>query len=115
MKILATIPIVVLSVMLACKTNKDKPPVTVGPEVVAANGYVVPKDSIAEPKVIPVAEPRVVHAGQPKVVLTNSNVHPAGVPRVLIAGVPRVCTPGEDSFLLPKTVAAIDSPFMAGI
>ena len=78
-------------------------------------GYVVPKDSMAEPKVIPVGKPTVVRAGKPKVVLTNTNVHPAGIPKVVIAGIPKVCTPGQDSFSLPKTVPAIDSPFIAGI
>ena len=52
---------------------------------------------------------------KPKVVLTNTNVHPAGIPKVVIAGVPKVCTPGKDSFSLPKIVPAIDRPFMAGI
>ncbi len=42
-------------------------------------------------------------------------MHPAGIPRVVVAGVPKVCTPGEDGFSLPKTVLAIDSPFIAGI
>ena len=85
------------------------------PKVVEARGYVVPRDSMAEPKVIPAEKPKVVRAGKPKVVLTETNVHPAGIPRVVTAGVPKVCTPGQDSFSLPKTVPAIDSPFMAGI
>src|SRR5688572_13837733 len=66
------------------------------PKVVEARGYVVPKDSMAEPKVIPVGKPRVVRAGKPKVVFTDTNVHPAGIPRVVIAGLPKVCTPGQD-------------------
>jgi len=70
---------------------------------------------MAEPKVIPAGKPRVVRAGKPKVILTNTNVHPAGIPKVVIAGVPKVCTPGQDSFSLPKIVPAIDSPFLAGI
>ncbi len=70
---------------------------------------------MAEPKVIPAGNPRIVRAGKPKVVPTNTNVHPAGTPRVVIAGVPRVCTPGKDSFSVPRSVPAIDSPFMAGI
>src|SRR6185503_4285845 len=85
------------------------------PKIVEAHGYVVPKDSVAEPKVVPVGKPKVMPAGKPKVVLTNTNVHPAGIPKVVTAGVPRVCTPGQDSFSLPKTVPAIDSPFLAGI
>ncbi|MEP6597056.1 MAG: two-component regulator propeller domain-containing protein, partial [Ginsengibacter sp.] len=85
------------------------------PKVVVAHGYIVPKDSMAEPKVIPAGKPTVVRAGKPKVVPTNTNVHPAGIPRVVIAGVPRKCTPGQDSFSLSKKVLAIDSPFIAGI
>jgi len=85
------------------------------PIVAETRGYTVPKDSMAEPKTIPAEKPRIVTAGKPKVVFINSNVHPAGVPRVVIAGVPKVCTPGQDSFSLPKTVPAIDSPFIAGI
>ena len=40
---------------------------------------------------------------------------PQAYPKVVIAGSPRVCTPGQDGFSLPKTVPAIDSPFIAGI
>jgi hypothetical protein len=48
------------------------------PKFVEARGYVVPKDSMAEPKVVPAGKPRVVPAGKPKIILTNTNVHPAG-------------------------------------
>ena len=95
--------------------QKPTRPVSFAPKVVEARGYVVPKDSIAEPKVVPAGKPRVMRVGTPKVVLTNTNVHPAGIPRVVVAGVPRVCTPGQDSFSLPKILPAIDSPFIAGI
>ena len=85
------------------------------PKVVEAHGYVVPKDSVAAPRVTLAGKPKIVPAGKPEVVLTSTNVHPAGIPRVVIAGKPKVCTPGQDSFSLPKTVPAIDNPFLAGI
>jgi len=88
-----------------------------GPKVVEAHGYVVPADSLSAPKVIPVDESKLkrVPAGRPKVVATNTNIHPAGTPRVVVAGTPRVCTPGQDTFQLPRTVPAVDSPFVAGV
>ena len=114
MKIQITLALVTL-VILCCKSKQEKNPPSFSPKVIEAHGYVVPKDSMAEPKSIPAIKPRIVPAGNPRVVLINSNVHPAGIPRVVIAGVPRVCTPGQDSFSLPITVPAIDSPFTAGI
>ena len=114
MKIGATLAIAALLVIFSCNPNQEQSPLSFSPKVVEAHGYVVPKDSMAEPKVIPAGKPRVVRAGKPKVVLSIRNVHPAGIPRVVIAGVPKVCTPGQDSFSLPKTVPAIESPFIAG-
>jgi len=102
--------------LFCCQQKKgQKGSSSFAPRVVEAHGYVVPKDSMAEPKVVPAGKPKVVKVGIPKVVLTNTNVHRAGSPKVVIAGTPRVCTPGQDSFLLPKTVPVIDSPFPAGI
>jgi ligand-binding sensor domain-containing protein/signal transduction histidine kinase len=102
----------------SCTQHKDQErPNTFAPKVVASIGYVVPKDSMAAPKVILVDESKLkkIPVGTPKVVLTNTNIHPAGKPKIVIAGTPRVCTPGQDTFLLAKTVPAIDSPFVAGI
>ena len=102
----------------SCTQHKEQErPMTFAPKVVAANGYVVPKDSMAKPTVILVDESKLkkIPVGTPKVVLTNTNIHPAGKPKIILAGTPRVCTPGQDTFLLAKTVPAIDSPFVAGI
>ncbi len=101
--------------LFACNNKEKKQQASFGPKVVEATGYILPKDSIAEPKTIPAGKPTVIKAGLPKVTLTNTNVHPAGKPKVVIAGAPKVCIPGKDTFLLPKTVPAIDSPFVAGI
>ena len=84
------------------------------PKVVEAQGYVIPKDSVVEHEV-PAGKSKIVRAGKPKVVKINTNVHPAGVPQATTAGVPKACIPGKDGFSLPKTVPAIDRPFIAGI
>ena len=85
------------------------------PGVTEARGYVVPKDSMAEPKVVLAGKPKAIKAGRPEVVLTNTNVVPAGVPKIVKAGTPKTCTPGQDGFSVPRTVTAIVNPFLAGI
>ncbi len=89
------------------------------PKVVEAKGYVVPKDSMAEPHVILVDESKLkkIPVGNPKVVLTNTNVHPAGRGKVIPVDEAKLLkiTPGTDKYSVPKTVPAIDSPFVAGI
>ena len=102
----------------SCSQQKEQErPNTFAPKVVEANGYVVPKDSMGVALVIPVDESKLtkIAVGNPLVVPTNTNVHPAGIPKIVIAGIPRVIVPGQDTFLLPKIVPAIDSPFVAGI
>jgi len=92
--------------------NSDKPQ---GPKVVEARGYVVPKDSMATPRVFPVDETKLekIPAGKPKMVPAGNNVIPAGKPNVVPAGKPRVIILGTDTFTLPKMVRAIDKPFLA--
>ena len=108
--------IITLVFFYAC--NKDQISTTryTGPKVTEAHGYVVPKDSTTEPTVILVDEKKLkkIPVGKPKVASISTNIHPAGKPKSVVAGKPRVCTPGQDTFLLPKIVLAIDSPFMAG-
>ena len=116
MKTIALFTSLFLLLLIACnRPQEQKSANPYSPKVVEAKGYVVPKDSMAEPTVVLAGKPRIVKAGNPVVVLTNTNVHPAGAPKVIMAGTPRISTPGKDSFLLPKTVVAIDSPFIAGI
>src|SRR5215203_4149571 len=98
----------------SCHNKKENTTsLSLAPLIVKAHGYVVPKDSMAEPKMIPAGDPKVVIAGEPKVVVANTNVQHAGIPKIVVAGVPRVCTPGQDSFSLPKTVPAIGNSIMA--
>ena len=101
---------------ISCNQQSTQPlPKTFAPKVVEAKGYLVPKDSVQEPKAILAGKPEIVKAGNPKVVPTNTNIVLAGKPKIILAGKPRVITPGQDTFLLPKTVPAIASPFVAGI
>ncbi len=110
--------ITILVFLFSCNNeNKNDHSIqsTTTPKTVEAKGYVVPKDSTVEPVVIPVDENKLkkVPVGKPTVVPTNLNVHPVGIPNVVLAGEPRIVTPGADTFLLPKVVPAIDSPFVA--
>jgi len=115
------LPVFVATTLLfifSCKPDQEPVrPVSLVPKVVEARGYLVPKESMADPIVILVDEKKLkkIPVGVPKIVLTNTNVHPAGNPKVVIAGVPIRCRPGQGNFSLPKIVPAIDSPFIAGI
>nr|WP_290935754.1 two-component regulator propeller domain-containing protein [Haliscomenobacter sp.] len=102
----------------SCNQPKEQEhPTIIAPKVMATIGYTVPNDSVTPPKVVVVDERKLkkVKAGTPKVVPTHTNVHPAGKPKIVLVGTPRVCIPGQDTFLVPKTVPAIDRPFAAGI
>ncbi|MBE7443708.1 MAG: hypothetical protein HS119_14775, partial [Flavobacteriales bacterium] len=119
-------PILVMLFLAACNRQQEQPPKnTFAPKSTEAKGYVVPKDSVSEPVVIPVDESKLtkIPVGKPTVVPTNTNIHIAINTNIHQAGTPSVCTPGQvytehgrsDTFALPKTVPAIDSPFVAGI
>ena len=109
------IGVLFLSLTACHHQQKQESPNPYLPKIVEAKGYVVPKDSMAEPKVAVAGKPVRVKAGKPEVILTNTNVVPAGAPKVLTAGIPKIFKPGEDSIFVQKTVQAIDSPFIAGI
>ncbi len=89
------------------------------PQVVIAAGYVVPEGSLAPPVVIAVDESKLkkVPAGKPIVVPTGMNVEPAIVGKAVAVNhkLLTIITPGTGNFPLPRTVAAIDSPFIAGV
>ncbi|MCC7332180.1 MAG: hypothetical protein IT232_06180, partial [Flavobacteriales bacterium] len=113
------VPIFFLLFFLACNNHeielqKQASP----PKTVEAKGYIVPKDSMAEPKVILIDEGKLkrIPAGKPKVVPTNLNVHPIPEKLTVIQvderKLRRIIS-GTDTFSLPKIVPAIDSPFVA--
>ena len=95
--------------LFSCSQKEERErPNTFAPKVVEAKGYVLPKDSMAEPKVVLVDESKIqkIPVGKPKVVPTNTNVHIAGEPKIVVAGTPKVIIPGQDTFPLPKTIPA---------
>jgi hypothetical protein len=107
---------VCLLLLIACNRQKEqKISNSYSPRVIEAHGYVVPKDSMAEPSVVIAGAPKVVKAGQPEVILTNTNVFPAGLPEVVLEGTPEIFIPGQDSMFLPVTVPAVEKPFHAGL
>jgi ligand-binding sensor domain-containing protein len=107
---------VIFLFMTACnRSQEEQKPNLFSPKVVEAKGYVVPKDSMAEPKVVPAGKPNVVKAGKPEVVLTNTNVVAAGSPQEFRIGLPTVFTPGKDTILLPKSVPANGHTYTGGI
>ncbi|MEY4110882.1 MAG: hypothetical protein RLZZ46_1237 [Bacteroidota bacterium] len=81
-----------------------------------ATGYVVPKDSMAEPVVVEVDESKLrrVPVGKPKMLSDNNHVRLLGQPLIVKAGPPRIYTPGKDSFLLPLMVPATGIKIPAG-
>ncbi|MEI6433961.1 MAG: two-component regulator propeller domain-containing protein [Bacteroidota bacterium] len=102
--------------LIACRRDKEKERTNPNsPQLVEAKGYIVPKDSMAEPKVITAGKPKVITAGKPVVVPANANMVRAETPEVVIAGPPEIFTPGQDSMFLQKTAPAIDKPFAAVI
>ena len=107
----------ILSAIACNQKPSSQSPKTIAPKVVEAHGYVVPQDSMGKPQVVVVNERTLkkIPAGKPTVVLTNTNIHIAITTNIHLAETPRVCTPGTDTFLLPKKVPARDSAFVAGI
>ncbi len=92
----------ILIVVASCnKQQKQNNQNSFSPKVVEAKGYVLPKDSMAEPKVVLVNESKLkkIPVGKPKVVPTNTNVHPAGQGKVVIVDKTklRIITPGTDT------------------
>src|SRR5258705_10182935 len=80
---------------------------THAPKVVEARGYTVLQDSMAPPKVVPAHGVKTIATGKPKIVNLKSNVFPVGNPVIIKAGNPKICTPGQDTFKLPKVIPAI--------
>jgi hypothetical protein len=115
MKLQTTLALTALLVMFSCNQNQQQNPTSFLPKVTEAIRYAVPKDSVAEPKVMPAAKPwKIVPAGKPKVVPVGTNVRLAGKPTIFLADLPTVRTPGQGSFSLPKTFPARGKTILAG-
>ncbi len=84
-------------------------------KIVEVKGYVVPKDSMQQPRIEPVGNPIVVPGTKPKVTSIVPILNLVRNPKVVVAGLPKICTPGQDGFSLPKIVPAIHNPIVAGL
>jgi len=105
-----------LAIVMSCDQQKVQKRIkSSDPMVVKSKGYLVPKDQLSPPEVHPAGPPIKVLFGNPKVVAADINIRPTGTPTKILAGTPKICTPGLDSFSLPQTFVAKDSPFLAGI
>ncbi len=107
--------LIIGSMLFSCQRQPNEPRGMYPLKTVEAKGYEVPKDSLSPPKIIPVGNPKVVPVEKHKIVAAPASVNSADNPKVVVAGIPKVCTPGKDSFLLPKIVPAIDNPVVAGL
>ncbi|BBE20851.1 adenylate cyclase [Aquipluma nitroreducens] len=113
-KILLTILIILLT--LACTKQQSQDTLLVhSPLIVEAKGFIIPEDSVARPKIVLAGQPTRITVGKPNAIYTNTNEFLAGQPTIILAGNPRINTPGQNSFLIPKTVTAIDKPFIGGM
>lgn len=114
--------LLILSTLLVCSCNSgsqqsDIQINTSNLNVVEAKGYVVPKDSINEPRVILIDESKLkkLSVGKPIVKLANKNVHIVSQTIKSFVIIPRIIIPGTEVFSFPKKVTAIDSSFLGGI
>lgn len=99
----------VLTVLIfACTPGKNqlKEPVS-GPVTIEASGYIVPKDSLSSPEIVPAKEPRIVRVGKLAETQQVSNTHPAKEPEIFTPFKPsiKVYKGSEPGF--PGTAEAI--------
>ena len=113
-KFLVAIHIILLTLACTKQQSKDTS-LAHSPLTVVAKGFIVPNDSMASPKIVLAGQPTRIPVGKPNIVYTNTNEFLAGQPTIILAGNPRINTPGQDTFLIPKTVPAIDKPFIGGM
>jgi ligand-binding sensor domain-containing protein/signal transduction histidine kinase len=85
------------------------------PTVVEAKGHKVSKEKMAPPKVIAATGVKKIPVGKPEIIKLTSNVFPAQPVSVTQAGASPKDTLGKDGYQLPVSIAAKDSPFMAGV
>ena len=116
MRIITKFILFALLIFFSCTgPDRQNKPVANIPLITEARGYVVPNDSISNPRIIPAGGTTKIRAGKPEVVYTNTNQISAGNPAIVLAGIPQTNTPGQYRFLIPKKVPAIDNSFFAGI
>src|SRR6476620_6501838 len=106
-----------LLVQLSCKNEKpeQETPYFPQPEVFDAKPYVVPRDKMAPPEIIPAVETACKFVSKPKVTTLKSNVFPVGKTKLVLAGTPKICVPGENGYSIPDTMLLVGSTVPAGL
>jgi ligand-binding sensor domain-containing protein/signal transduction histidine kinase len=108
--------IVIFLPFLSCsKPYQQGSPIVSQPKSVIAKGYLVPADSMTEPKVVIAGVPEEIPVKKRVVPLTFHKKQRAGIPKIVSVNNPKKNTPGQDSFSLPKLVPATSKPFIPGI
>jgi two-component system, sensor histidine kinase ChiS len=102
-------------IFFSCNQNPDSLPRDNQLKIVKVEGYVVPKDSMGPPKIVPAGNPIVTPSTKPKITSIVPTLNLASNPKVVLAGLPKICTPGQDSFTLPKIVPALHNLVVAGL
>jgi two-component system sensor histidine kinase ChiS len=110
--------LLLLFIVAGCRESKKETKTkSFVPVVCKTSGYRMPEDSISLPVVVALEENKLKKTpiGNPKVFSTANIQFNQLKPIVINAGKPKKCRPGSDGLILPKTVPAIDSPFIAGM
>jgi hypothetical protein len=102
-------------ILFACKQRPNESIRNHQVRVVEARGYVVPKDSIAPPKILPRKKPRVVPAIHNKMVAAKSNVHIIDSLKTSFVVEPKIVTPGQNSVLFPEKLPATGKTVATGL
>ena len=101
--------------LFSCKQEQEQEHITTTPKTLLIKPYKVPGDSVTEAKVVIAGKPVEIKTGKPIIVPTNINVHAFEEPESSVYRSPDRFTPGVDTFLLPKTVKAVEHLIPAGI
>lgn len=103
-------------ISISCKKNTNRFASPYQLKIVEANGYVVPKDSMAPPNASPYQKPRITPVIKNKIGAAETNAHVVDSSLNSVFSIlPGVPTPGEGNFLLPEKTIALHVPVIRGI
>lgn len=102
---------VLTALIFACTPGKNqlKEPVS-GPVTVEASGYIVPKDSLSGPEIVPAGKPITVRVGKLEETQEVSIRIPLSSTEIINLSLPRVKTIGTKGVAMPKVVEAKINP-----
>ena len=109
--IIVSLLIVLLSCSKSSKEESNKRSI----KRIESKGIWINPNTVQKPTVVLAGIPTTIPAGNPDVKPTNLNIKIAGIPKVIPSGTPVVCTPGSDTFSLPKIIPTTGKKVVAGI